>query len=202
MSQITRRWCLLAIAGAPVGLGITAQALSVRVDGDYLCVKAPSLKFLTGKPLDRLRYGNTVPYIAQFTVSTGDPKIVRARALARFAISHDIWEDMTTGFRATLVTSDPKNRPSIKNVSPEAAQSWCLEQLKVNLNQVPGDRPIWVRLEVRSEDPLQDKGIIGEPGISLSGLIALFSRPVKDEQFHWYKEDGPFTVENLRRSRL
>ena len=188
------------MAGTPVLLGITAQALSVRLDGDYFQVTAPNLDFLTGKPLQRLRDGSTVNYLGQFSILTGDTRVVRARSIARFAVSHDIWEEMSRGFSVTLITSNSGKRPSIRNLTPAAAQSWCLDQLKINLSQVPSDRPFWVRLEIRSEDK-PDRGIVGEPGISLSGLIAIFSRPVKDEQFHWYKEDGPFNLTDLRKPR-
>ncbi len=60
MNSITRRWWLLAIAGAPVVLGISAQTLLPRLDNDYLRVSAPNLQFLTGKALERLKDGNTV----------------------------------------------------------------------------------------------------------------------------------------------
>src|ERR1039458_3947428 len=103
MNSVTRRWWLLAIAGAPIVLGLTAQALSVRLDNDYLRVSAPSLHFLKDKPLERLRDGNTVGYLGQLTVLTGPDGPVQSRSFARFAISHDIWEEPNTGFRVTLV---------------------------------------------------------------------------------------------------
>lgn len=196
MNPITRRWCLLAVAGAPVVLGISAQALSVRLDNDYLRISAPDLKFLDGKPLDRLLDGNTVSYLGQLSVATGNERVVQARSIARFALSYDIW---TQRFKVTLVTA-PKPYPSQKNLTREGAQAWCLDQLKIDISRVPSNRPIWLRLEIRSEDPGATAGIVGEPGISLSGLIALFSRPVKDKQIH-LEEEIPLNLADFRKAR-
>jgi hypothetical protein len=73
--------------------------------------------------------------------------------------------------------------------------------LKIDLAHVPDDRPIWVRLEVRSEDARATEGIVGEPGISLSGLIALFSHPPKNQQIRVFQEVGPLKVADLRKNR-
>jgi hypothetical protein len=197
MNPVTRRWCLLAIAGAPVVLGISAQSLSVRLDNEYLRISAPSLDFLKDKPLERLKDGNTVRYLAQLTVATGADRIVQGRSLVRFAFSYDLW---TERFKVTVLATGATTGPSARNLTREAAQAWCLDQLKIDLAHVPTDRPIWVRLEMRSEDPKETEGIVGEPGISLSGLIALFSHPVKNQQIRFTEELGPFTVADLRKA--
>jgi hypothetical protein len=196
MTRITRRWCLLAIAGVPVLLGISAQALSVRVDNDYLRISAPKLQFLDGEPLKRLKDGNTVGYLGQLTVATGNDRVVQGRSVVHFAFSYDIWAER---FKVTLITPGNKSRPSAKNLTLDGAQNWCLDQLRIDLAQVPADRPIFVRLEMRSEDPNETAGIIGEPGISLSGLIALFSHPVKNRQIHMVEEVGPLSIADLRK---
>jgi hypothetical protein len=198
MNRITRRWCLLAIAGAPVVLGISAQALSVRLDNDYLRISAPKLQFLDGDPLRRLRDGNTVGYLGQLTVATGVERIVQGRSVAHFAFSYDIWAER---FKVTLLTPGTKARPSAKNLTIEAAQSWCLDQLKIDLAHVPTSPSVFVRLEMRSEDSKETAGIIGEPGISLSALIALFSHPVKNQQIHLVEEIGPLNFADLRKAQ-
>lgn len=55
MQKVTRRWWLMASFGAPFSLGLSAQALRVRLDGDDLRVGAPQFGFLTGKPLEKLK---------------------------------------------------------------------------------------------------------------------------------------------------
>jgi hypothetical protein len=199
MISVTRRWWLLAIAGSPIVLGITAQALSVRMDKEYLRVSAPNLQFLDGKPLERLKNGNTVNYLGQLTVSAGADKAVQARSVVYFALSYDIWIER---FKVTVLTAGMKGvPPTVKNnLTREAAQAWCLEQLKVDLAHVPIDHPVWVRLEMRSEDPQETAGIIGEPGISISGLVAWFSRPVKDKEIHVWEEIS-LNLSDLRKAR-
>jgi hypothetical protein len=197
MTQFTRRWCLLAIAGVPVVLGISAQALSVRLDNDYLRVTAPNLDFLKDKPLERLKDGKTVGYLAQLTVSTGADRALQARSIVHFAISYDIWAER---FKVTVIAPGSQAHPSQKNLTREAAQAWCLDQLKIDFAHVPTDRPMWIRLEMRSEDTKETEGIIGQPGISLTGLIELVSRPVKNQQVHLAEEIGPLNVSDLRKA--
>jgi len=202
MNLITRRWWLLAMAGAPIVVGMTAQAFSVRLDNDFLRVSAPNLHFLTGKPLDRIRDGHTVGYVGLLTILTGESGPVQTRFAARFAVSHDVWEEPNAGFRVTLVTPEKPSRPNPKPFTNVAAEAWCLEQLKIDLSRLPADRSIWVRLEIRSEDPKETAGIIGAPGISLSGLIELFSHPIKEEQVHLTEQIGPLKVDELRKPRI
>jgi len=196
MIALTRRWCLIAVVWAPLALGISAQALSVRVDNDYLRVNAPQLEFLTGKPLARLEDGNTVSYFGQLTVATGPERTVQGRSVVRFAFSYDIW---TKRFKVTVMTPGSQLRPSAKNLTREAAQAWCLEQLKIDLAHVPGERPVYIRVEMRSEDPKDADRIIGDGGINLGGVIAWFSRPVKDKQVHVAEEYGPVNISELRK---
>src|SRR5262249_10705485 len=109
MNQISRRGWLLALAGTPVLLGVTAQALSVRLDNDFLHVSAPNLQFLTGKPLDRLMDGRTASFLALLTVATGAERTVQGKSAARFAFSYDIWKQR---FKATLVAPAQTPPPS------------------------------------------------------------------------------------------
>lgn len=181
-------------------LGITAQALSLRLDNNYLRVSAPNLHFLTGKPLARIRDGNTVGYLGQLTILTGEFGPVQTWSFAHFAISRDIWEeDPNAGFKVTLVAP---GKPSVKKLSSLAAEAWCLDQLKIELSRVPPDHPIWVRLEIRSEDQKEAAGIVDTPGISLSRLIELFSHPIKDETVRVTEKIGPLKVDDLRKARL
>lgn len=196
MNSVTRRWCLLALATAPVVLGLGAQSLVVRLDNDYLRVNAPTLDFLTGKPLERLMNGSTVGFLGQLTVSVGIQTNVQARSAARFALSYDIWEKR---FKATLLTPGLTARATASNLTAQSAQAWCLDNLKIDLGQIPLDRPIWVRLEIRAEDARDTESVIGEPGISLSRLLELLSRPPKSPQTRWVADAGPITLAELKK---
>ena len=194
------------MAGAPIVVGLTAQSLLVRLDGDScLRVSAPNMDFLKGKPLERLQDGRTVGYSGQLTVSTGNERIVQGRSVAHFAFSYDIWKER---FTVTLITPQLSRHelpPTVKNLTRAAAQAWCLEQLKIDgteLAHVPPDRPIWVRLEIRSDDPRGTEGFVGESGINLlNGMIELFSRPPKNLQVHEVEELS-VKLSDLRKPRI
>ncbi len=121
--------------------------------------------------------------------------MVEGRSVVHFAFSYDIW---TERFKVTVHTPGMKSNPSAKNLTREAAEDWCLDQLKIDLSHIPPDRPVWVRLEIRSEDATETAGIIGEPGISLNGLIELFSHPVKNQQIRLIEELGPLKISEHR----
>jgi hypothetical protein len=199
MNPVTRRWWLLAIAGAPIVMGVTALALSVRVDNDFLRVGAPNLQFLTGEPLRRLHDGSTVGFLGQLSILTSENGPATFKSAARFDVSHDVLELMTTGFKVVLATPEG---PSVRNLSPEAAQSWCLSQLKIDLTDVPPNRPIWVRLEIRSQGPKETDGIVGAPGISLTGLIELLNHRPPKQEVHLTARVGPYTISDLRKGHL
>src|SRR5207245_8298709 len=80
MNEVTKRWWLVASFGAPLALGLSAQSLKVRLDGDDLRVAAPQLKFLTGRSLERLKDGASVVFLAQLSLSfeVNAPAIKRA----------------------------------------------------------------------------------------------------------------------------
>ena len=198
MNRITRRWCLLALAGAPAGLGVAPKPFVVRLDGDILRVSAPDLNFFSDKLLQRLKDGGTVGFLGQLSVSSGTQSTVQARSVVRFAFSYDLWSELFT----VSVNPITRDHPPARNLTREAAQAWCLDRLKIDLSKLPPDQPIWVRLEIASESPNETAGIVGESGISISGLVQLFSHNPKDEEIHLVRERGPFTISDLRRGLL
>jgi hypothetical protein len=58
----------MAGLGIPLFRALAMPILNVSSDGDSLHVTAPEFHFLTGKPLDRLKDGNTVVYVSQLTL--------------------------------------------------------------------------------------------------------------------------------------
>lgn len=191
MTGVTRKWWLLLTICMPVALCISAQSLLVRLDGDLLHITAPQLQFLNGKPLERLHDGLTVAFLAQLTLSTDANATIRARSIARFALSYDIWEQRFS------VTRLGAGRRSASNLSERQAEAWCLENLALDRSSLPPDRPFWVRLDLRAEDSLDQPGVVGEPGISLTRLVEIFSRPAREKQPHWVLDLGPLQVHEL-----
>src|SRR5690242_15744642 len=145
MAKVTRRWWLVASFGAPFTLGLLAQALRVRLDGDDLRVSAPQFRFLTGKPLEKLKDGASVVFLAQLSISSEINAPAIKRAVDRFVVSYDLWEEKFS------VTSTGIERGSASHLSSTAAEAWCLDHLAVGIVGVAPERPFWVRLELRGE---------------------------------------------------
>ena len=95
---------------------------------------------------------------------------------------------------------DRSRRTSISHLSREATENWCLDNLTLDRAALPADRPFWVQLDLRAEDPQDQLGIVGEAGISITRLIDLFSRPPRDKQPRWNLHNGPYRMSDLRKA--
>ena len=165
-------------------------ALSSRVD------------FLRGKPLELLHNAASVPFNFNVTWWSGDRTHVFARSYDQFVISYDLWEEK---FKV-VKTQSPRHVK--EHLTKSEAEKWCTDQMSMDVSGVSESEPLWVRLEIRAEDgkdgPLFGgtgaRGSVNESGISLTGLIELFSKPPQ-QQSHWGPyESGPFTLEEVKRN--
>lgn len=182
--------CALAVVLAP--------QLQVHVDGDFLHISAPHLNFLNGKALERLKDGASVAFIGQLSVSTAPNAVVGdASSLARFALSYDIWEER---FSVSRFGDRPGQHRTISHLSASAAEAWCLDNLMLERSFVPADRPFYVQLDLRADDPRDQLGVLGDTGINITRLIEVFSRPVKSNQQRWLLHAGPFRLADLRKA--
>jgi hypothetical protein len=195
MAKVTRRWWLVASLGAPFALGLSAQALGVRLDGDDLRVSAPQFRFLTGKPLEKLKDGASVVFLAQLSISNEVNAPAVKRAVDRFVVSYDLWEEKFS------VTRTGVERGSASHLSSAAAEAWCLDHLAVGIGGVAPDKPFWVRLELRAEDARDQAGVVGDAGINLTRLIEIFSNPARAQQSRWEAITGPVRLMDLKRER-
>lgn len=176
-----------------LALTAASEDLTPRWVSDQLFVSAPKLHFLTGKPLERLRNGASVPFDFQFTVSAGKGNPALQRALERFVVSYDLWEEKFTVVRLRNA------RRSSSHLSASAAEAWCLENLGLSTATIASDRSLWVKLEIRSAESKANAQAPDEGAVSLAGLIEVFSRPGRGSQDHWAIETGPFKLTDLRR---
>jgi hypothetical protein len=198
---ISRRSSLALGAALVAGSAITAFAieynefrLATRLDADFLHISAPNFNFLSGKSLERLKDGASVAFIAQLTVSQSPNYVAGIHSVARFAVSYDIWEER---FSITQVADRPDQKRSVSHVSSAAAEAWCFDKLAINKTDLPNDRPFYVQLDLRVEDPRDQTGVLGDTGISIARMLQLFSQPPREKQTHWLLNSGPVTVETL-----
>jgi len=200
MGRVTRRWWLLAAFSAPSAVALSAQQLAAHLNpANLLHISAPGFHFLTGKSLERLKDGATVAFLGQLSLSTDANVTVATRAVARFAMSYDIWEERfsVTRFAASRNETVARNA---SHLSTAAAESWCLDHLTVDTSLLPAARPFWVRFELRAEDGRDGTQVLGEPGINITRLIEIFSRPARAQQQRWQLDAGPLRLSDLRGS--
>jgi hypothetical protein len=179
-------------------LAVTPPAphLFAWLDGDLLRISAPQLNFLNGRPAERLRDGASVAFVGQVTISTSPGAVVPlARAAARFAFSYDIWEEK---FSVTLFGERPGLRRSTSHLSQTGAESWCMDNLSLARADLPANTPFYVQLDLRAEDPRDGLGVVGEPGINITRMIEVFSRPARGSQPRWMLTAGPYKLAEMR----
>jgi hypothetical protein len=189
---------LLCASVLPIDLG--AQDLAVHLDGDYLRVSLPHIDFLQGKPLDRLKDGASVAFLGQLTITLTPTSLNPiARSVGRFALSYDIWEER---FSVTKIGQTPDSRRSASHLSAQATENWFFDNLGIDRSQIPADKQFYVNLDLRVEDPRDQVGVIGDPGINLTRLIEIFGRPNRGAQPRWLKSSGPFRLDDLRKTEI
>jgi hypothetical protein len=174
-------------------MSVSNEDLIVRRSGDLIHVTAPRLHFITGKSLQRLRDGASVPFDFQLSIAAGVRSNVIERAFERFTVSYDVWEERFSVARLRDF------RKSASNLSANAAEAWCLENILAHATFLPADRELWARLEVRSAEPREASSFpYGDPGISITTLIGIFSRPPRPAQDHWAFESAAFRLADLK----
>jgi len=200
MWRVTRRWLLLASFGAPFAAALGAQSLAARLNSaNVLHISAPRFHFLVGKPLERLKDGATVAFLGQLSLSLDANTTMQARSVARFAMSYDIWEERFSVTRFSISKDETASRTA-SHLSGEAAENWCLDNLGLDSSSIPANRQFWLRLELRAEEGRDGTGVLGEPGINLTRLIEIFSRPARAQQPRWQLDAGPLRLRDLRRN--
>jgi hypothetical protein len=179
----------LVLATELGAMSVSTQGLVPRHVAGEIRVTAPSLHFLTGQSLSRLHDGAAVPFDFQLII-TGSNNNVVARALERFTVSYDVWEEKFSVVRVRDF------RRSGMRLSANSAESWCLENLFVPASGLPEGQQLWARLEIRtveSREPLP-----ADSGINLATLIEIFSRPSRPQQDRWSVESAPFQLASLK----
>lgn len=185
------RVLLTALGGLAAGL--CAQELLVTNNGDLVRIAAPKFHFLSGKPLERIRNGRAVPYDFQLTIFSEPKGAALRRSLERFVFSYDLWEEK---FQVKRI----RGGDASQRLSAEAAEAWCLDQMSFSRSGLPANQSIWLRLEIRAQEPREELALSDDGGVSLTTLIEVFSRAQRArEQNYWKLESGPLRLSSLPR---
>ena len=183
---------ILATAGTAACFSLAAQQLVVRATPDQILVAAPQLRFITGKPLERLKNGNAVAFDFHLAVLGENKQEILRRNFERFVVSYDIWEEKFSVSRMRT------HRSSAFRLNAQAAEAWCLDNMAMSSSGLPPERPVWVRLDVRAQESRDGRAVGEDEALSLASLIEIFSRPGKQESNQWRLEAGPVTLRELR----
>jgi len=190
--RISRRRWLLAGLAIPLSRAWAEPLLRVTSDGDNLHVAAPQLHFLTGRPLARLKNGNIMVFLSQLTLFRDDRVTIIRRKPERITVSYDLWEEK---FQVGMAV----DRRSASRLSMEETETWCLENLAISALGLETQRPFWLRFELRTASEKEISAVAGDTGISIRGLIEMFSRRAGADEEHWTLNAGPLRLGDLPR---
>jgi hypothetical protein len=171
---------------------LAAQTLTARIEGEQLHIAAPRVHLLTGEAFQRLHDGATVNYELQLTARADKAGKALARAIARFAVSYDLWEEK---FAITRLGGTPK---SVSRLTAAAAEAWCVDNTSMPIGVLPPTQAFWIRLDYRAEPsgiPEQSEN----SSSTLSSLVDIFSRRPRSEQVHGSEDLGPVRLGDLRK---
>jgi hypothetical protein len=194
-----RAWWWIASFASGFLLAMWASEINVHWRNEEIRVSAPRLHFISGGSLDSLKNGSAVPFDFQLQLWAGSRTVPLSRALERFVVSYDLWEEKYSVTRLRGSPGAPENQTA-SHLSANAAESWCVDNMALPASGLRGDQPFYVRLDVRAVEPRQGSGLISESGISLTRLIEVFSHPARPGQQKWTFEAGPLTLDDLKRS--
>ena len=184
------------ISFALTALTVSSDDLFVRRSFNDLHVVAPRLHFLTAKTLQHLHDGAIAPFDFQLTIAAGSKNNVIARAVERFVVSYDLWQEKFSVVRVS------DHRKWGMNASSSAAEAWCVDNVflpaSLLASQISGGQPLWARLEIRSVDQKNLLPPVSDSGISIISLVELFSRPPRPQQDRWTLETAAFHLDDLK----
>lgn len=169
-----------------------AEELYVHRQGEDLHISAPRFHFLTGNSLARLQDGASVPFEFQLSLWTDSRNRLLQRARDLFVVSYDVWEEKFS------VAKLQSARKSASHLTASAAEAWCMENISVSTAGIAADQQLWLKLDIRAADAKNQPPIFGDSGISVTGIIELFSRPAQTTQSSWTLNAGPFRLSEVK----
>jgi len=195
--RMSRRSWLLAGLGIPLLRARAEEPLLLTFDGDNIRVAPPAIHFLTGKPLQRLKDdAATVIFDSQITLFSDDHGTIFHRPVTeRLIISYALWEEK---FSVTVRGATTRTKMGL---TAAQAESYALGELAVSALGMAPDRPFWLRFELSARPPKQISSVVGDSGISITGLmIDWLSRKPGADNPYWTRSAGPFRLSDLPRT--
>jgi len=184
---------ILSIIGILGAMALAqSQSLMVERRGDQLQIAAPRLHFLTGKALDKLHNGSTVNYVLALTVSEESGRSPVFFVKERFVVSFDLWEE-----KYSIVQKGSEGR-AISHLSATMAEAWFLENVPIPVRAVPEKKPFVIKLECAINEIEEESEGKSDSGLTLAGLIEVFSRKKREEPLHWEASVGPLRLSELK----
>jgi hypothetical protein len=181
-SRISRRSWLLAGLATPLFSVRAAESLEIKYDGDNLHLSAPTLHFLIGKPLERLKDGASVAYVAQVTLFRDDRITPIKRRQGRFVVSLDLWEER---FSVTQLGTEAVPSRAVAGLAAAAAEAWCLDSLAVNTIGLEPNAYFWLRFELKTADQKEMANMTEQPVVSFRKIVEFFSQKPKAGEPRW-----------------
>jgi hypothetical protein len=178
---------VVALASLDARLGSQSMTMSTK-DGSVR-VQAAGFRFLSEKPLARLKDGLTVRVDLEMRVlAAAGADTTAAQQRQTCVLSYDLWEER---FAAALSGTGSR---SVSHLTAAAAEAWCIEQLAVPVSGLGSLRsqPFWIRLDAHIVDA-ESSGRDNE-GFTLRGIIDTLSRRQSGEKTSHSTEGGPFRV--------
>jgi len=173
-----------------------AESLDVKYDGDTLHFSAPTLHFLIGKPLERLKDGASVAYVAQVTLFRDDHVTELKRRQGRFVVSYALWQE---AFSVTMLSTAATPARSVDGLSASAAEAWCLDSLAVNTTGLDPNLPFWLRFELGIADQKEMANMTDQPNISFRKIVEFFSQKPKAGEPRWEPIERRLRLSDLPR---
>jgi hypothetical protein len=135
-----------------------------------------------------------VTFLSQLTLSADrDGRVVVKRAPERLVVSYDLWEE-----KFSVKIPGRGQRPFVGSAAE--AEAWCFDSLALSALGVAPDRPYWLRFDLRTAGNRELASVMGDTGLSLSGLIDMLSRKPAAGEFSRTWNFGPFRLKDLPRT--
>lgn len=190
-------WRQRALAGFIVASGLSAYVSSepgllvVERQGDRLRLSAPGLHFLEGAPLEQLRNGIPVTFVLSVTVGSDGSIAKRFRLDETFSVSYDLWEE-----RFAIVRKSQPAQPATR-LAADAAESWCLDALRVPVSVLPAENPFVVQLECLAPEVATGRDDT-RSGLTLTALLDVLSRRGRTSAPRWQARSVPLRLADLK----